>query len=263
MGVLLVEISGNGRVLVITDLHGNWEDYIKYESIWNGFLEDDKNHVVITGDFIHPMGQENDGSIEILESIKDYFGKYTNFHVLLGNHEFSQLQNQPIYKLGQNQTKEFVYLVMEKFSSSWEKKLEEYLRFLDKLPVAVKTGNHVFISHAGPSPTIRNYAEVENIKVEGYLLNKKLDDLLWTRPEDYPKEQLERFLENVGCKVNVVGHTPVAGFNMVQEKQMILSSSFSLAKKAYLDLDLNKKIEKASDLIKMIKYLPNEKKNNI
>ncbi len=66
----LIELPGKGKALIVTDIHGNLDDFNKFMDIWDE-LEDDINHMVLTGDFIHAMGRENDKSIEILEAVKE------------------------------------------------------------------------------------------------------------------------------------------------------------------------------------------------
>ncbi|MBI4813890.1 MAG: metallophosphoesterase [Methanobacterium sp.] len=99
----LIHITSSGKILVITDIHGNLEDFKRYESIFKGHLDQCK--VVLTGDFIHEPDNNYDGSVEILERVKCYNHQYPNFHVLLGNHEWAHLADEPAYKMGVDQKK--------------------------------------------------------------------------------------------------------------------------------------------------------------
>jgi hypothetical protein len=249
----LLELPKNGKAIIITDLHGNLEDYNKYISIWE--LYDSKTHLIITGDFIHGGEGYADNSLLILDSVMEKFEKYENFHVLLGNHESAHLSGVPVYKGFKNQKIRFEEQIRLKFRNKWENKLEKYLEFFKKLPVAVKTENKVLISHAGPSVNINNVEELANITNPGYFGNSRLSDLLWNRPEDFSERELNSFLKTVGCEYSMVGHTPVNGFEIVYQKQMIISSSFSDGRKAYVELDLEMDIKEINNLIKMVKYL--------
>ncbi len=97
------------------------------------------------------MGRKNDKSIDILESVKHNCENNENFHPLLGNHEWSTISKVSVYKGGVNQSLNFEALLKERFGKAWKKKLEEYEKFFKKLPIAVKTDNKVFISHAWTS----------------------------------------------------------------------------------------------------------------
>lgn len=250
----LLELPKKGKALIITDIHGNLDDYNRYMSIWEKF-GGHHNHLIITGDFIHAAANLKDSSIEILDSIKDNFENSNNFHVLLGNHEWAHITGIPVYKGDSDQRKDFEKQLRKKYWTKWEDKLEEYKNFFMGLPIAVKTKNKIFISHSGPSNDINNIEEVRNITNSGYSGNTRLYDLLWNRPEKFTERELNSFLKSVKCKLSIVGHTPVNGFKTVYNKQLIVSSSFSLGNKAYIELDLEKKINDINDFIKMVRYI--------
>jgi len=246
----LVTLPCRGRAMVVTDLHGNLDDFKKIMTLW-GECFNRKCHLVLTGDFIHAMGRENDHSIDILEEVQYYSHKYANFHPLLGNHEWATLTKVLIYKGGENQNLNFEELLKKTFPDAWEEKLEEYITFFQTLPVAVRTDNQIFISHAGPPKGVISLDDIINITKNGYLDNQPLYELLWSR--DSSKKDVNRFLEKVDCRAMVVGHTPVDGYKL-KGNLLIVSSSFGKGKKAYLELDLEKEVRTGRDLESMIKY---------
>ncbi len=79
--------------------------------------------------------------------------------------------------------------------------------------------------------------------------------MLWNRFDDFTEDDLKSFLKTVDCKMMIVGHTPVNGIKLTYKKQLVVSSSYSRGKKAYVELDLEKEIKKSKDLLKMVKYL--------
>ncbi|MGF7118544.1 serine/threonine-protein phosphatase PP1 catalytic subunit [Methanobacterium oryzae] len=249
----LIELPKKGKAIIITDLHGNLKDYNSFMNIWEHF-KSENNHLIITGDFIQ-NGNENDRSIEIMDSIIYNLENDDNFHVLLGNHEWSIITGSPVFKAGENLNIKFENLLIRKFGDKYTQKLEIYKEFFKKLPIAVKTMNKVFISHAGPPTSISNINEIINITNSGYINNRKLFEILWNRCENFSKDDVNSFLKNIGCNVMVVGHTPVDGTKLACKNQLIISSSYSAGKKAFLELDLEKEIKKGKELLKMVKYL--------
>ncbi len=245
----LLTLPGPGRALVVTDLHGNLEDFRKVMTLW-GKCFNRKCHLILTGDFIHAMGRVNDHSIEIIEEVQYYHDKYDNFHPLLGNHEWATITKILIYKGGVNQNLNFEQLLMETFPDAWEEKLEEYINFFQTLPVAVRTENGVFISHSGPAK-VESIDDIINLTRDSYLDNQPLYDLLWRR--DPKKRDVNQFLEKVDCQAMVVGHTPVDGYKL-KGNLLILSSSYGKGRKVYLELDLGKEIQGGRDLEPLIKY---------
>ena len=89
----------------------------------------------------------------------------------------------------------------------------------------------------------------------GYLENENLYQILWNREQDYTKNDLRSFLRAVACNAMIVGHTPVDGVKLVNDHQLIVSSSYSQGKKEYIELDLEKQINNARDILKMVKKL--------
>jgi len=250
----LIELPGKGKALVVTDIHGNLADFERYMEIWNDFKRRE-NHLILTGDYIHSMSGVEDCSMEILGEAMELYNE-EGVHLLLGNHEWSHIAGEDVYKAGVNQTLEFESHVEEKFGEEWEHQLDLYINFFKKLPLAARTENGVFISHAAPARNIGGIEDMINITGGGYGMdNDNLFDLLWSRyPQDYDEKDIDVFLEKVGCKVSVVGHTPVDGY-MVIGNQIVLSSSFSAGRKAYIRLDLEKEIKDVDDVIGMIEYL--------
>lgn len=249
----ILNLPANGSLLVITDLHGNGKDFRKYENIWNPHL-DNGNHVLLTGDLIHCYNSSQDRSVEILESVMNYC-EDENFHYLLGNHECCHITGKPIYKGESNQKKDFEEILKVKFGYRWVDKLDEYVDFFKTLPFAAKTGNGVLISHAGPPIHSVYLGDLETITDQDYQHDDLLDGLLWRRDYEFKQDDLELFLEINECKYHVVGHTPVDGYQVNYSKQLVISSSFSCVRKAYLELDLEKNITSMDQLVEMVRFL--------
>ena len=251
----LIELPKKGKALVITDIHGNLTDFEKYMRLWDGFRCKD-NHLILLGDFIHGISNAKDDSLKILDMVKQHCEQEENFHVLLGNHEWVHVSGEDVFKMGVNQKLRFESYLKMKFWSGWKHELNKYLEFFKKLPLAVRTKNGVFISHAAPVKNINDINDIINITDDGYLpYNKNLYEILWNRhTEDYTTEDIDLFLKKVGCRFSVVGHTPVDGYEIIGN-QMILSSSLSTGRKCYLKLDLEKDVNDIKHLTGMIKEL--------
>ena len=252
----LVELPRKGKALIFTDIHGNLTDFKRFIHIWDEFDNKD-NHLIFTGDFIHAMGMENDKSIEILEYIKFLCENFSNIHVLLGNHEWATISQKPVFKAGINQTFNFDTLLLKKFGEKrYLEKMDEYIEFFKKLPIAVRTDNKIFISHAGPPTNVNSLDEIKNITDDGFNSdNPQLFQMLWNRQDNFSEDDLKSFLDTVNCNMMIVGHTPVDGIKLLYKKLLIVSSSYGKGKKAYVELDLEKDIKRSKDLLKMVRHL--------
>ncbi|MEA3254967.1 MAG: metallophosphoesterase [Candidatus Altiarchaeota archaeon] len=245
------ELDSDDKLIVVTDLHGNLNDFRRYLEIWDR----EGGSILFTGDLIHSLnGAGFDGSIEILETAME-FNTSPRFLILLGNHEWSHIINKCVGKTQVNQSEEFIEALRVRFGDEWMERLNRYVEFFRKLPIALTTGNGVFISHAGPPFNVNSLQDIKDAAGDGHD-GSILRGLLWNRPrKDYLTEDVEDFLKNIGCKAMIVGHTPVNGIEIFGERQLVMSSSFGLGKKAYMVLDSHKEIKDAWDLMKYVRYL--------
>jgi Icc-related predicted phosphoesterase len=246
----LIELPRKGKTIIVTDIHGNAQDYYRYMDLWEEFQSED-NHFILTGDFIHNT-KNPDGSLEIIESVKKHYEQEENFHALLGNHEWAQLTGTSIFKAGYNQNYDFLNLVELKYGYLADDKLHSYFDLFRKLAIAVITENQVLISHAGPAKTLESPDDIRNIT--DYKEDPVLYEMLWERNYSLSRNYLDPFLKKFHCKTSIVGHTPVDGVEL-NGNQLVVSSSFGKGKKAYVELDLEKKIKNGQDLLGMIKYI--------
>jgi serine/threonine-protein phosphatase PP1 catalytic subunit len=245
----LIELPDYGRLIVVSDIHGNLDDYNMYLNLWDE--SDPDFHIVFLGDLIHSI-DENDGSVEILDDVIDK-SDLPNFHTLLGNHEWAHILNMEIYKNNEELTTKFENLVSFK-KGFIEPSLTNYIKLFKTMPYFVKTANGLFLSHAGPSAYVTNI-ESFNKMLESDHSNPLLTDMLWNRYYyDYTKGHVKNFLKVVGSKYMIVGHTPIESYKVLG-KQMIISSSFNTNVKTYLDIDLSKKIRLMRDVKRQLKFI--------
>lgn len=248
----LIELPDHGRLIVVTDLHGNLDDYEAYLNLWDE--SDPDFHIVFTGDLIHAVNLDEDGSVEIVEDAMVKSKEHSNFHTLLGNHEWAHITHNTIYKSGEDLLMNFKNLVS--FRKGFiEPSLTRYIQFFKTMPYFARTANGLFISHSGPSAKIRNIEGFEKI-FEGDYSSPILYDFLWnrfTKVTNYTKEDVSRFLDIVGSKYMIVGHCPVESYEIFGN-QMIMSSSFNTKVKTYLDIDLSCEINSMKDVQKQLKF---------
>ena len=249
----LIELPDYGRLIVVTDLHGNFDDYEYYLSLWDE--TDPDFHIIFAGDLIHATDESCDGSVEILDDAMAKSREFPNFHTLLGNHEWAHITNQNIYKLDKSLLWEFKNLISNK-KGCIEPHLTGYVEFFKTMPYFARTANGLFISHSGPSDKVKSLEAFEKI-FEGDYSSPILYDFLWNRYNkvtDYTKSDIDDFLDAVGSKVMVVGHCPVESYR-VYGNQIIVSSSFNTEMKTYLDIDLSMEIADIKDVQKRLKFV--------
>ncbi|MCA9936736.1 MAG: metallophosphoesterase [Ardenticatenaceae bacterium] len=136
-----------GTLMVITDLHGDWDAYQRYR---DRFLQlHDQGHAdyfVITGDLIHYSGAaEEDHSLDMVLDVLNMQATLGDRVIyLLGNHEIPHIYSITLQKGKQ--------LYTPPFEAALGQHRHRVLALFDSLPLYVRTGGGVSISHAGAAP---------------------------------------------------------------------------------------------------------------
>ena len=220
------------------------------------------NHIIFTGDLIHgDIWSDEDYSLEILDLVREYI-EYPNFHILLGNHELSQIYEEDCYKYFINQTEEFKKMVEKKYPNN-PHKYYEYQELMMRFETYCVTSNGVFIIHSGIhedyiEPLITDSVDLNNILWDNKYEQKILTEHLWSRPyDDFTEKSIDKILEYYACKYMVTGHTNYNGCHIIGN-QLIFDSSYCTDNKYYLEFNTH---EEFKDIINLMQHL--KIKNNM
>ena len=247
----IVRIPEGARIMVVSDIHGNYEDFKKYVKIWEKGGKD--THIIFLGDLIHGTSPENDKSVQILLDAFKY-NKNNNFHLLMGNHEWYQIHDKPIYKMGVNQTEGFSKYLKD--CSITPEILYEFMGTFKKFAV---TPNGLFICHAGPSHYMGHLLNEINSGlslspvIDQNDIDNAFESMVFARPtsfyndDGYTQYDVNSFLKKINMNFMICGHTPVNGWQTVGN-QLIFDSSFATQNKYYLSMMSDEPIEDICDI---------------
>jgi hypothetical protein len=134
----------SGVAMVVTDLHGDWDDYCRYRDRFLALHADGRaDFLIFTGDLIHSEGpSQDDRSLDILLDLlvlRETLGERLVY--LMGNHELPHLYGVTLSK------GEHVYT--PRFEAALGAHREQILALFDDLPFYVRTRSGVSICHAG------------------------------------------------------------------------------------------------------------------
>ncbi len=257
----LLTLPAQGRLLVCTDLQGNWGDF---NALLRHFEQaGDNAHLVITGDLVHgpddvtaehwpdhlgtPYRDESPALIDAVQKAQSRFpGKV---HCLLGNHDHSHVGGPITSKFHPNE------------AATLEARLgaeatERFRHWVRTFPLVAVAPCGVAMMHAAPAAEIQSLEALETVPLEGYE-NYGMDDffkvpvlgaMLWARMAS--AERSARCLAALGANVALFGHDVVRdGYAIDEVNQLCFSTSFGLYDhaKVYLDLDLSEHFATAHD----------------
>lgn len=261
-GRLLDVKDANIMAYILSDLHGNLEDFKQFEKLTNikSKLKNDEAILIINGDAVD-RGKDTP---ELMEEIHKYKNKFGNKIIYtLGNHDLENIRifGGYYYECTQNINPFSPYLDFDQemyfhqfdYVLSGEMTQDDAQLFV-KAPLAVRLQNKIILTHAGPS---KEKFPIKDLKEEP---PKGLQDLLWGRHKsfkydeaNYTNEDVKHFLEKTKSNILINGHTPVKeGYRVFGNNNIILSSSHRTPKekKCYLEIDLNTTYETAKKLIR-------------
>ena len=139
-----------GRVMVVTDLHGDWDAYQRHRDLFvNLHARGEVDWLVLTGDLIHSdQSGPADKSVEIVLDVIELRAQYGEAIIYLcGNHELPHLYHFVLSKGNRVYTPEF------EAALSQSQRRAEVVALFDTLPFYLRTRSGVSLTHAGaPAP---------------------------------------------------------------------------------------------------------------
>ena len=251
--IFFINIPTDKKLTIVTDIHGEEDIFQEYLNLWNPYDKDDI--IIFTGDLIHHTVKECDGSLEILDTVKEYI-EYPNFFVLLGNHEHSQLYGEDVYKYGVNQCDLFRELVEDKYPNQYIVKYNEYKSLLSRFEYFATTSNSIFISHTGihedylPS-ILKGDVDIYELSMDYDFERELITECLWSRPyDDYTSETIDCFLNYMGLKYSICGHTTYNPYHILGN-QLILDNSIYDSKR-YIQFNTSTEFNDIMELVDCI-----------
>lgn len=150
-----------GKLLVVSDLHGNEEDYRRVWELYAQLKEAGKaNTLVFLGDLIHSRKEEDASMFMIQDLIRRKANQPGGeVYALLGNHEMVHIYHIELWKGGFCYTQSFEDAILPHRA--------EIVKFFCNMPFAIRTKGGVLLNHTGPSGLI-GQGKYKAYEVEGF-----------------------------------------------------------------------------------------------
>lgn len=263
----MVELPDRGKLIVATDFQGHVDDFDRLAAVFErAAAQPGGAYLVVTGDLVH--GPEIDE-----EDWPEYLGSYYRgdsktlverafllqrrhagrVHYLLGNHEHAHLGGPVVSKFFPDEAERLESLLGPD-GAEW---LRAWLRTWPLVAFAPRA--RIALSHAAPHATIADARELEELSLEGAILDATYGDptsqstlgaLLWARTTT--TERANAFLRALhpDLRVALFGHDVAReGFAIDREPLLCVSTSFGCydGDKLYFEWDLARPAESAED----------------
>lgn len=230
---MVVELEGAAEdVLVAGDLHGNLAHL--QALLDHARLDVHPSRHLVLQELVHGQDRYPDGGckshqlVDILAALKCQYPD--RVHLIPGNHELAELSGRAIIKAGRRQNELFFQGIGTTYGPRQQDVYAAYLEMFRALPLAVRTGNQVFVSHSIPDrsaleggfdPAIFQAESLDELSLGR---NSPLYKLLWGR--DVSEPTARRFAELVESRILITGHVVCPeGFSTPNPIQLVLDCS--------------------------------------
>ena len=237
----VIELPSEGEALVTGDLHGNRANLQRIIQLSN-LQRHPKRHLVLQ-ELVHDLETEDDVCrsyrlVEIAAQLKSAFPNQA--HILLGNHEFSEMLNLEIGKRGRELNEPFEQGMRAAYGERWEEVKNAYRVFWRGSPLVVRTANRVLVSHSTPRLDRMDDLTLDYLRTASpdavFHRDGPVFAMLWDR--DYRPEAAEAFARRMQAEVLIVGHTPCRdGWRIPNDRHVVLDCKDLEARYALLPLD--------------------------
>jgi hypothetical protein len=229
-GVVTVENAED--VMVVGDLHGNTPAFRQVLEV-AALARHPGRHLVLQ-ELIHghrhypgDMGDKSHQLVDLTAALKCQFPD--RVHLILGNHELSELTGRVIAKNGKVLNEDFRLGIKTAYQPQDESIYQAYRALFAALPLAVRTPNRVFLCHTIPDPSALDTLEVELLSADSWppeALRRggTIYALTWGR--DTAPETIDRFATMVDADWFITGHQPCdEGFRQANHRQIIIDGT--------------------------------------
>jgi hypothetical protein len=229
-GVILLDDALD--VMVVGDLHGNLTAF--KSSLAAAALDRHPRRHLVLQELIHgPLCYPNDGgdrSHQLLDVVAALKCQYPDrVHLILGNHELSELTGRVIGKDGETLNAKFMQGVTTAYGATSVEIYDAYKSLFAALPLAVRTQNRVYICHTVPDEGDLDTLDLDLLKLDHWpetALKRRgtIYALTWGR--DTSPETADRFAAMIDADFFVTGHQPCElGFRQANHRQIIIDGT--------------------------------------
>jgi hypothetical protein len=229
----VVSVGGDAAdVMVVGDLHGNLPAFRKVLAA--AALADHPRRHLVFQELIHgPWQYPDEGGdrshqlVDLVCGLKCQYPERT--HLLLGNHELSELTGRAIGKNGVPLNALFRKGVETAYGPRGQTILEAYLGLFAALPLAVRTPNRVFLCHTLPDGHRLDDLDLGVLTLddwppEAIRRGGAVYCLTWGR--DTSPETADRFAAMVDADWFITGHQPCTqGFLRANHRQIVIDGT--------------------------------------
>jgi hypothetical protein len=228
----VVVLEQADEVMVVGDLHGNLPAF--RQALMVAALDRHPRRHLVLQELVHEVSKYDedrpDRSHRLVDLVSALKCQYPHrVHLILGNHELSELTGRIIGKDGQALNLRFRKGIELSYGPRTHEVYQAYLDLFATLPLAVRAPNRVFICHTVPDGHLLDSLDLDLLGVsewppEAMKRGGTIYALTWGR--DTTPETADRFAAMIDADLFVTGHQPCdEGFRKANHRQIIIDGT--------------------------------------
>ncbi|MGZ3391138.1 MAG: metallophosphoesterase [Isosphaeraceae bacterium] len=228
----VVAFDDADEVMVVGDLHGNLPAFSQALAI--AALDRHPRRHLVLQELVHEINKNDDDRpdrshqlVDLVSALKCQYPQ--RVHLILGNHELSELTGRIIGKDGHALNLRFRQGMELAYGARTQEVYEAYLVLFAALPLAVRTPNRVFVCHTLPDARYLEDLDLALLQAdhwpeEAMKRGGTIYALTWGR--DNTPETADRFAAMVDADWFITGHQPCdEGFRQANHRQIIIDGT--------------------------------------
>jgi Calcineurin-like phosphoesterase len=228
----IISLDQASDVLVVGDLHGNLHTF-KQVLVAAALDRNPGRHLVlqelIHGPVTYP-GEGGDRSHQLLDVVAALKCQYpSRAHLILGNHELSELTGRMIGKDGETLNAKFLQGITTAYGDAAPEIYEAYRTLFAALPLGIRTQNRVYVCHTIPDAPDLDTLDLDLLKADHWpepAMKRRgtIYALTWGR--DTSPETADRFAAMIDADFFITGHQACdEGFRQANHRQIIIDGT--------------------------------------
>ncbi|MDR3622217.1 MAG: metallophosphoesterase [Paludisphaera borealis] len=228
----VVSLDAAEEVMVVGDLHGNLSAF-KWVLTEAALDRHPGRHLVLQ-ELVHEINKNQDDRPDLSHRLVDLVSalkcQYPDrVHLILGNHELSEVTGRIIGKDGQALNLRFRKGMQLSYGEACDEIFQAYLGLFSALPLAVRTPNRVFMCHSIPDGRYLDDLDVSVLAADEWPAESMkrggaVYAITWGR--DTATETIDRFAAMVDADLFVTGHQPCEeGYRQANHRQLIIDGT--------------------------------------
>lgn len=223
------------EVMVVGDLHGNLNGF--RAALKLAALDRSPHRHLVLQELVHGPeeagypGDGGDRSHQLVDVVATLKCQYPDrVHVILGNHELSEITGRVIGKNGRVLNRDFRKGIGTCYGEDADEIYRAYQEFFRAMPLGVRTRNRVLICHTIPDGSDLDALDLEPLRTgvwteESMARRGTVYNLTWGR--DNAPETADRFAAMMDVDLFVNGHQPCpeSGFMQPNHRQVIVDGT--------------------------------------